>query len=71
MMDYVSKLQATSLVFQKDDLLVCSINHVIESPPIDVFEVMKMQTGKNYKSIFDNMKEERGDVIYKTSKLNK
>ena len=39
--------------------------------PIDVFEVMKMQTGKNYKSIFDNMKEERGDVIYKTSKLNK
>ena len=34
MMDYVSKLQATSLVFQKDDLLVRSINHVIESPPL-------------------------------------
>ena len=68
--DYVSKLGATSLVFQKDDLLVCSINHIIESR-IDVFEVMKTQPDKNYKSLRDNIKEKDGDVTYKTTKLNK
>ena len=31
---------------------------------------MKTQPGKNYKSQ-DNIKEEDGDVIYKTTKLNK
>ena len=35
-----------------------------------MFEVMKTQPGKNYKSQ-DNIKEEDGDVIYKTTKLNK
>ena len=48
MMDYISKLPATSLVFQKYDLLVCSINCIIESC-IDVFKVMKTQPGKIYK----------------------
>ena len=48
MMDYISKLPATSLVFQKDDLLVCSIVCIIESC-IDVFKVMKTQPGKIYK----------------------
>ena len=69
-MDYVSKLRATSLVFQKDDLLVCSVNCITESRT-DVFEVMKTQPGKNYKSLLDNIKEEDGDVMYKTTKLNK
>ena len=32
---------------------------------------MKMQPGKNYKSLLDNIKEEDGDVMYKTTKLNK
>ena len=68
MMDYVSKLRAISLVFQKDDLLVCSINCISESR-IDVFELMKTQPGKNYKSLLDNIKEE-DDVMYKTTKLN-
>ena len=68
--DYVSRLQATSLVSQKDDLLVCSVNRIIESH-IDVFEIMKMQPCKNYKSLFDNIKEEDGDVMYKTTRLNK
>lgn len=38
--DYVSKLRATSLVFLKDDLLICTINCIIDSCT-DVFEVMK------------------------------
>lgn len=53
----VSKLRSTSLVFQKDELLVCSINRIIESR-IDVFEVMMTQPGKNYESLLDNLKEE-------------
>ena len=32
---------------------------------------MKMQPGKGYKSLLDNIKEEDGDVMYKTTKLNK
>ena len=51
-------------------MLVCSINHIIESR-IDVFEVMKTQPDKNYKSLRDNIKEKDGDVTYKTTKLNK
>ena len=66
----VSKLRATSLVFQKDDLLVCSVNRITESRT-DVFEVMKTQPGKNYKSFLDNIKEEDGDAMYKKTKLNK
>ena len=70
MTDYVSKLRVTSLVFQKDDLVVYSVNCINESR-IDVFEVMKTQPGKNYKSLLENIKEEDGDVMYKTIKLNK
>lgn len=68
--DYVSKLRATSLVFLKDGLLICTINCIIDSRT-DVFEVMKTQPDKNYKSLLDNVKEEYGDVTYKTTKLNK
>ena len=46
MMDYLLKLQSTSLVFQKDDLLVCFVNRIVKSR-IDVFEIMKAQPGKN------------------------
>ena len=51
-------------------MLVCSVNRIIESRT-DVFEVMKTQPGKNYKSLLDNIKEEDRDVMYKTTKLNK
>ena len=30
-----------------------------------------MQTGKNFKSLLDNTKEEDGDVMYRTTKLKK
>ena len=70
MTDYVSKLRATSLVFQKDDLAVYSVNCINESR-IDVFEVMKTQPSKNYKSLLENIKEEDSDLMYKTIKLNK
>ena len=58
------------IVFQKDDWLVCSVNRIIESRT-DVFEVMKTQPSKNYKSLLDNIREEDGDVMYKTTKLKK
>ena len=67
---YVSELRATLLVFLKDDLLVCSINCITESCT-DVFEVMKTQPAKKYKSLLDHIKEEDGDVTYKTTKLSK
>ena len=38
---------------------------------VDVFEVMKTQPGKNNKSLLDNIKEEHGNIMYKTTKLNK
>ena len=69
MMDCVSKLQTTSLVFQKDDLLVCSINCIVDSC-IDVFKVMKTQPSKNYKSLLDNIKEEDGDAMHKANSTN-
>lgn len=69
-MNYVSKLQVTSLVFQKVDLWVCSVDCIIESH-IVVFEVMKKQPGKNYKCLQDYVKAEDGDVIYKTTEHNK
>ena len=51
-------------------MLVCSINHIIESH-IDLFEIMRLQPGKNYQSLLDNIKEEDGDVMYKATTLNK
>ena len=60
--DQILKLRVTSFVLQKDNLLVCSINPIIESR-IDAFEIMKKQLGKNYKCLLDNIKEEDGEVI--------
>ena len=71
-MDYVTALRLTSLLFQKDTLLVCIVNRVIESR-MSVFESLKQRqgTGSNYKRLFDNLKVEGDDILYKTTTLNK
>ena len=69
MMDYITTLRLTSLI-QKDTLLVCVINHVIESR-ISVFESLKQHRGSNYKWLFDNIKLGGDAIVYNTTTLNK
>lgn len=69
-MDFVTTLRSTSLLFQKDALLVCVVNRVIESR-ISVLESLKQHHGSNYKRLFENLKLEGDDIVYKSTTLNK
>ena len=71
MIDYVKQLRTTSLMFQRDTLLVCIVKRVINAR-IQSFETMKIVPGTSVRKFFNEITTTNdGNLCYKEITLNR